>query len=326
MEKIRNNYVDFLKGVGIFLVILGHHKNIITNWIYSFHMPLFFMLSGIFHKNEETYLKFLKKKSKSLLIPYFVLSGILFIFWLIIGRKYGESVINNTPIKESFMGIFLGVEIKGISSMEWGIPMWFLLCLFLISNIFYFLCKLEIKKVIYIEIIIFFVSIISKKYIKIVLPWNIQRAFIDILFYSIGYYFKNFIKDKTNKKLPTIIIFIFINLILFYNKKYFVLLKNYNIDLVYLIAGCFGSFAVIQIFKYIKENKAIEYIGKNTVILLAFHGRAMTFIKLIALILGINLLEGNLIIDIFYTIVQILLCLPVIMIFNKYFPYLIGKK
>lgn len=54
MEKIEMNYrdttVDIAKGLGIFLVVLGHVP--IPMWlctpIYLFHMPLFFFLSGMF--------------------------------------------------------------------------------------------------------------------------------------------------------------------------------------------------------------------------------------------------------------------------------------
>lgn len=182
LENKRNDFMDFLKGIGIFLVILGHHENWIKGWIYSFHMPLFFMLAGVFHKNEDKYFDFFKKKVKSLLLPYFFFTIILFLFWLVIGRKFGESAIDNTPIKECFIGIFYGNEIKGISSMEWGLPIWFFLCLFLISNIFYFLSKVNLKKVVFIEICFIIISAISKKYISIPLPWNLQRALTDIFF------------------------------------------------------------------------------------------------------------------------------------------------
>ena len=44
----RYTWIDCIKGIGIFLVVLGHiyKDNYIGQWIYSFHMPLFFMLSG----------------------------------------------------------------------------------------------------------------------------------------------------------------------------------------------------------------------------------------------------------------------------------------
>jgi len=332
LENKRNDFMDFLKGIGIFLVILGHHENWITDWIYSFHMPLFFILAGVFHKNEDKYFNFFKKKVKSLLVPYLFFAIILFLFWLVIGRKFGESAINNIPVKECFIGIFYGiVEVKGISSMEWGGPIWFLLCLFLISNIFYFVSKLNLKKVIFIEICFIIISAISKKYIPISLPWNLQRALIDISFYTIGYYAKDFIKNKDEKNNTITLIkgifFILINVSIYLNRDKLNILEKYNINLVYLIGGIFGSLGVIEIFKNMKSSKKIEFLGKNSIILLAFHGRAMTGIKFIFIILlNKTLIEGSVLIDIVYSIFQVIICIPAILIINKYFYFCIGRK
>ncbi len=331
LDNKRDNFIDFLKGVGIFLVILGHHQNSINGWIYSFHMPLFFLLAGVFHKNEEKYFDFFKKKIKSLVIPYFFFAIILFLFWLIIGRKFGEATIKNTSIKECFIGIFYGENIKEISSMEWGVPIWFLLCLFLISNIFYFISKLNLKKVIFIEICFIIISAISKKYILIPLPWNLQRALTDISFYTIGYYTKDFIKNKDEKNnmitLIKGIFFILINILIYLNRDKLNILEKYNIDLVYLIGGIFGSFGIIEIFKNIKSNKVIEFMGKNSLNLLAIHLRAMTVIKYIfVILLNKTLIEGNILINIVYSIFQVIICIPIILLINKYFYFLVGKK
>lgn len=46
--KIRENWIDFLKGIAILCVIAGH-SNLsaeATNIIYMFHMPIFFIISG----------------------------------------------------------------------------------------------------------------------------------------------------------------------------------------------------------------------------------------------------------------------------------------
>lgn len=47
-EKTRIAWIDIVRGIGIFLVIMGHtyRSNQVLNWIVSFHMPLFFILSG----------------------------------------------------------------------------------------------------------------------------------------------------------------------------------------------------------------------------------------------------------------------------------------
>ena len=48
MKKSKNiAFIDTLKAIGIILVVIGHNDTILTKYIYSFHMPLFFFLSGI---------------------------------------------------------------------------------------------------------------------------------------------------------------------------------------------------------------------------------------------------------------------------------------
>ncbi|MGL4403323.1 MAG: acyltransferase family protein, partial [Fusobacteriaceae bacterium] len=126
----RNHTIDIVKGLGIFLVILGHNPNPLNGYIFSFHMPLFFILGGIYHSSKGEYLTFLKKKANALLVPYISFSISLFLFWLVIGRKFGGIAKLNTPILHSLNGILIGTNIPGLSSMVWGGPLWFVLCIF----------------------------------------------------------------------------------------------------------------------------------------------------------------------------------------------------
>ena len=78
----RKRDIDIAKGSAMLLVILGHTvytpKSVVW-WLYSFHMPLFFSISGIvFHPQKYlTWTQFLIAKIKSLLLPYFCLCSIL---------------------------------------------------------------------------------------------------------------------------------------------------------------------------------------------------------------------------------------------------------
>ena len=76
--KKRIEYIDIAKGVAIILVLLGHIETCpagLKSSIYSFHMPLFFILSGYFMK-EGTELRLLAKKLfKSLMVPYLIIGG-----------------------------------------------------------------------------------------------------------------------------------------------------------------------------------------------------------------------------------------------------------
>lgn len=76
---------DFFKGIAIILMVMGHviqqnwegalgHHPVYT-WIYSFHMPLFFFISGFlinYTMGNKSISKALWKKSLSLLVPYFI--------------------------------------------------------------------------------------------------------------------------------------------------------------------------------------------------------------------------------------------------------------
>lgn len=83
--KLREHYIDVAKGVAMLLVIIGH-ITIIPSWLYawinSFHMPLFFFLSGMVYNpyKYDKFKDFFKAKFKGLIIPYFFLCLII-IFW-----------------------------------------------------------------------------------------------------------------------------------------------------------------------------------------------------------------------------------------------------
>lgn len=85
----RIDWIDQVKGFGIILVVYGHNFPSIEDYIYSFHMPLFFLLAGIFHPKKSNF-QVIKKRVQQILIPYFLWSFLLFIFWFFIGRKFGE--------------------------------------------------------------------------------------------------------------------------------------------------------------------------------------------------------------------------------------------
>ena len=99
-------YLDEVKGLAILLVVMGHvlawngmgtsadssyneYGDLIFQFIYGFHMPLFFCVSGFLFKSSGTFsdmVKLLYGKAKRLLIPYLA-TGTL-VFW-VRGGKFG---------------------------------------------------------------------------------------------------------------------------------------------------------------------------------------------------------------------------------------------
>lgn len=88
-KRERIDYLDIAKGIGILLVIIAHIPYVsepIRQYIVSFHMPLFFVISGIliFHtrKEQESTQTFVKQKIRSLLVPYAIFSVTYFVIEL----------------------------------------------------------------------------------------------------------------------------------------------------------------------------------------------------------------------------------------------------
>ena len=77
VESSRLKWADIAKGIGIVLVVWGHSSLPFEfrKWVYSFHMPLFFILSGYFYKSQKYgFTDFFLRKLRTLIIPYFFLN------------------------------------------------------------------------------------------------------------------------------------------------------------------------------------------------------------------------------------------------------------
>lgn len=87
-KKSRLTALDSLRGFGILLVVLGHtsQTNDLVSWIFSFHMPLFFIISGmLFH--ERQFLDSFKRKAVRLLVPYVFFGTVTLAYWALIERR-----------------------------------------------------------------------------------------------------------------------------------------------------------------------------------------------------------------------------------------------
>ncbi len=143
--KARLGWVDYAKGMGIFLVVLGHalrafpdaiatsgipaYLKTLDVGIYSFHMPLFFILSGLFlpSSSSQSPQTFLTKKLATILYPY--------LLWSLL---YGALKAFTSP------DISIQADLLALHSIPWH-PIehyWFLCALFSYSLLYLFLSRL----------------------------------------------------------------------------------------------------------------------------------------------------------------------------------------
>ena len=113
----RDITIDIAKGIGIFLVVLGHVP--IPMWlatpIYMFHMPLFFFLSGMFFHPEEKLAYGIYKKVRTLIVPY--------LFFAVCAN--GSNMLRDLLVYHTAHGKSIFSIFNAAAS-----PLWFLICLF----------------------------------------------------------------------------------------------------------------------------------------------------------------------------------------------------
>ena len=92
----RIEWLDIAKGITIILMVLGHSSipKPISNWIWSFHMPLFFFASGICTVFERTgVMDFFRKKVMSIGRPFVVYSVVVIVISYISKIKIDASIM-----------------------------------------------------------------------------------------------------------------------------------------------------------------------------------------------------------------------------------------
>ena len=136
IKRERIVWIDQLRSIAFLFVIIGHVAlpKEMKSLIYSFHMPLFFLISGLTVNREKIIntpmLDYVKKQAKSLIVPYFWMSFLCYPLWYFAFHMISDST-KLTPWG-AFKGIIAG-------SLEYTSPsnaLWFLLVLFLANILF----------------------------------------------------------------------------------------------------------------------------------------------------------------------------------------------
>ena len=136
----RDNRIDFLKSIGIFCVVLGHSGSAFAAYVYTFHMPLFFFITGYLRYNKEgqVWKEYIFNKIKKILIPYFA-------FWIMSMVVYNEiySIFVNGYIDKIGINQIKGLIFGGhwLADYSNNFPIWYLQLLFLASLMFEFIIK-----------------------------------------------------------------------------------------------------------------------------------------------------------------------------------------
>ena len=285
MVNKRINYIDIARGLAIIFIVFSHaigeslHCKVLFKFLFSFHVVLFFVLSGYtFNLKEKNPFKFIKNKFLRIMIPYFIWALLFLIPYMLFGHNIGEALGINSSfnLKIQLKNILYGNGING--ALKQNTSLWFLPALFSTEVLYYFIIKnihpknTPIKFILLMFLII--IAYLFDTFFLINLPWGINSAIVIGVFYYFGYLCKElnlFNKDKLFKKRYIFILIIIGLLSNHFNIKISYLGYKYgNLILAFLSGISFSIISIYIAFK-INRNKILEYIGRNTLGILIFH-------------------------------------------------------
>lgn len=366
MKNKRISYFDLAKGIGIILVVLGHMENIdagLRTWISSFHMPLFFMISGMLmaakREQEGNTVDVYIKKAKGILIPYMWFSIIyvpIDIMNLYIHHIDEHTFVQNILDSCTFAGISV---------------MWFLPALFIAEIVaVYIIRKIsEVKTKLDSRILTFFAGVLTMAIAYA--AWTFIRPYYDAYSYSYilgtllgfirvilrglvmsthvinGFITFSIIKEVEEKYLSAKgneqkailslkgysiaigVILLVINMGLCMKNgavdNHFLTLNN---ALLYYICATLGSYAIIFISKGLDSIKPVDYLGRNSLIIMATHLQCYLLYAgiLVAIAIDAYVTRAKSYVYMFNSVLFTMLFeLIVIVVINKFFPFIIGK-
>lgn len=336
-----------VKYICIIMVMLSHLEANTDLW-YAFYSPFFlsafFFVSGYVYKPKENFKGFLYKKIRQLFVPWLFFSLFNILLSQIISFNQHESLL--TELKWNFLQI-----------RELGDEIWFVAALFVAFIPFYFFidwyegkpsklngggysrCKTAI-------LIAWALSVASVLYLKLIpedvlpwnsgaLPWHMEYMFQAMFFMVLGYMFREKFErwlDEHNTPKSRIIVWI-IYLIAVYVPYFEKIKMPLLIGIAYdYMAALLGITAVVMVSKSIIPNHYINYVGQNTLIFFALHGKAYSVIQTLlkkfaggiyAAILG-NTIASSAFALVFSLLLSVLLIIPAYII-NRWFPFIMGR-
>ena len=285
----RIEYIDAAKAIGILLVILGHN---FTNTIpylgaaiYSFHMPLFFIISGMFLK-PIGFKDGVVKYGKAYLKPYFItcLLMLLATFILYIFRvvDYGEIFLGLKRIafgsgSNETNALFHDYPIVG--------PIWFLLALFW-GCLFTSIIKKFSSSLVFsilVTFVLFFIGYVSSKYLRI--PLSLQMGMCSVPFIMVGGILKQYdIVERfgeINKFYVIALVAIWGVAILVIGNALNMASCRYDEGIITVPLSIIASVLVLYLCKKwgFVGIDSLKYLGKNTLYVLAGHQLVIYCIK-----------------------------------------------
>lgn len=302
VKKTYNPIINYLKALGIILMVFGHSESAIPHamsFVQMFHMPLFFIASGYCFK--EKYIlapkSYVYNKVRGIWWPYvkwsllFLLLHNVFFSLNLYNGEYGwRGSVSHLYTLSEFMGLVytILIKMKGHEQLLGGY--WFMNALFFGSLIAWIMIRYVKSPIIGGCALLIVCTVLNKTCLHLPVFGISSQAFAAAFLILIGYSLSKYkIKPFTYWQICVALVLTLLGSFLWnmpmnqdsYSNKYFAL---------YIVTASLASWSFYSLFDKMKSSqgvcvKALDFIGKNTLTILTWHFLAFKLVSL--LIIGI---------------------------------------
>lgn len=333
MKSARLHCIDILRGIAIFLVVFGHvtRNATIHDWIFSFHVPIFFFISGFLFLPERypRFLGFLGKKARALLVPYLLFAAVSLVY-------YWAFEVRIRPIDIPFWKTVWGVVYGSYTpNLYFNGALWFLPTLFSAEVLFWVLARCFRPRWLVgaSALVLCALGVWYKDAGWTPPPLGVDRAFRYLPFLAGGFlarpWLSPLLHGETHRPAlagwlsSLVLCACCIALQVLLPKRYsypsFGATHPEHVAL-YLLLGFVGIALAQTISAGIRQNRVLEYLGRNSLVFYAFQEQTYR------LLLGVaargsghpvEALRTNLPATLAVTIATFLVLVPVVYLYNR---------
>lgn len=329
-------YLDIARAVAIFSIVLGHTLRgaSIYTWLYSFHVPLCIIISGICFKGaSEKIGVYLVKKFSGLMLPYYCFAVASICIYQVL-QKWIETEEQSITLLQSVLGMLWGNGEQGL--MRWNLPLWYIPMFFVMEVLAYFVYHYIGIDQIGAQLSIFLLSIavswaIYAAHVVTNLPFGAETALYCFPCFAFGVLLKSILrKIQACPIVPRVVsgaILVMAGSVgQSINSNVDYVCDAYGNYILFLVSALAISVGIIVLCTTISRNlRIICYVGSNTLPILLMHKFPIMFF---AIMPPIKVLIGRypLITSTIISLLVIFLCMIVEKLIICFAPAVVGKR
>ena len=283
----RMDALDIAKGIGIIFVIFAHvnYTPELLVLIYSFHMPLFFILSGVMFSREKypTFRAYAAHRWKNLIVPYLLFS-FLSLVYVFASERLCEFAVDLT--KEKYITSVIQVFLAQGSANVLNTPLWFVPCLLAVEIMYFYISKLKTCWVIVVCAILACCGWVLESgllaFDNTKLFWSLDSALFALSFYATGNILSPYLKRaihtvKASRHRTWICIAAFVVCFVIWlpltlrNGKISLGSKVLNNGFLLYLTGTVGTMGILAVSVLLEKCRFLKFLGTNTFCLMSVH-------------------------------------------------------